>query len=249
MRDALQREVAETEQDSELISKVDLRVHPDDSMYRGDPAHYFGVGLSAVRCVRTALGDVDLQGAPVLDFACGYGRVLRFLAVAYPQADFTGAEIQRRARRFCHSRFGAKPWAVPRDPLGLEPIGGQELIWCGSLLTHLDEQRATAVLQVFSDSLVPGGTAVLTTQGDRVAASPPAGLFLAVDDRHVGDPMDAYRRCGYGHVPYQGENLYGVSLTSAEWMHRTAPEVGLEITWHGEQAWDAFQDVFALRRR
>ncbi|NIQ58735.1 MAG: class I SAM-dependent methyltransferase, partial [Gemmatimonadetes bacterium] len=55
--------------------------HPGDTMYEvGRGLHYLSVGLSALRCVEAVRGRAR-EPRHVLDFGCGYGRVLRFLRV------------------------------------------------------------------------------------------------------------------------------------------------------------------------
>src|SRR5437867_3338524 len=47
----------------ELLTNVSSRIFYDDGMYVGDGAHYFKVGLSAIRCIDEAMRDANLDRA------------------------------------------------------------------------------------------------------------------------------------------------------------------------------------------
>src|SRR5918993_1992586 len=80
----------------ELLRRASSRVHYDDGMYKGDGAHYFKVGLSALCCIDEAVESAGLaEVRRVLDLPCGYGRVLRFLVHRFPAAQITACEIDR----------------------------------------------------------------------------------------------------------------------------------------------------------
>ncbi|HEX8422866.1 MAG TPA: class I SAM-dependent methyltransferase, partial [Pyrinomonadaceae bacterium] len=77
----------------ELLGAVESRISARDTMYTGDGAHYFKVGLSAMRVVEAALRAAKLSSVErVLDLPCGHGRVLRFLVRRFPSAAFTACD-------------------------------------------------------------------------------------------------------------------------------------------------------------
>ena len=62
----------------ELLSRVESVISYADGMYKGDGAHYFNVGLSAIHCIEEALAAAQIASVNnILDMPCGYGRVLR----------------------------------------------------------------------------------------------------------------------------------------------------------------------------
>src|SRR5437660_10051009 len=77
-----------------------------------DGFHYLSVGLSANRCIREALRSAGktVQGGSILDFPSGYGRVLRFLRMEFPDSDITAAETDGRALDFCRRSFDVTPF-------------------------------------------------------------------------------------------------------------------------------------------
>lgn len=232
-----------------LLDAVDPRIHPDDEMFLGDPDHYFAVGLSAITCIETALAQPDsAPAAPeperILDFAGGYGRVHRFLAARFPDAERVAADVQPPALEFCTEQFGAATIGAPVDPLELRLTGDFDLIWCGSLLTHLDAERIRAVLGQFASALTPGGVAVVSTHGSFAAGHEWTLEPLAAEDRSRA--LREFEADGAGYAPYPETPHYGVSLTTPDWIRGAADEAGLEPGNSAERAWASHQDVIAL---
>lgn len=156
------------DEEKALLNKISLRTHYNDEMYTTTTAqHYLTVGLSATRCIENAL-DKSNRVKPVksiLDFPCGYGRVLRFLSVRFADADITISEIDPVALDFCKREFSVKSIISDKNFSRLALSGIFDLIWCGSLITHLDEKAATDLLKFFHDILSPDGLCVLQLMG------------------------------------------------------------------------------------
>jgi SAM-dependent methyltransferase len=233
-----------TPRDRELLERVDPNVHASDSMHSGDSEHYLRVGLSAVRCVDAAGVQTP---ARILDLPCGHGRVLRALAAAFPGAAITAADVDRGGVEFCAKRFGATPLHAPTDPSALElPPGGFDLIWCGSLATHLDAQPTVDLLEALSAALARGGTLLITTHGDFVAQRLAAGeMDYQLDAAAVARVLDGWGASGFGYADYGWSPGYGVSLIAPAWLREHAP---LPVAHFAERGWDHHQDVYALTR-
>src|SRR5882724_969083 len=99
-----------TETERELLKKVSGKIYFNDRMYDGNGAHYYKVGLSAIRCIEEALERAKLTDVrTILDLPCGSGRVLRFLVQRFPEAEITACELQPGPVQFCVRTFGAEP--------------------------------------------------------------------------------------------------------------------------------------------
>ena len=105
-----------TPAEADLLGRISTRVHRHDSMYLpGQAEHYLSVGLSAARVLGAALQAKPTPSVgSVLDFPCGYGRVLRFLKAMFPEASVTAL------------KSNADPPAPVTDPRQL-PVDGQPL--------------------------------------------------------------------------------------------------------------------------
>lgn len=223
-------------------------IHPDDDMRHPEDAggtHYARVGHSAVAAIGRSLADAgrglgDVESC--LDMPCGYGRVLRLLAREIAPERITACDINRQAIRFCATQFGVKPLRSTPSLDGMR-LGHHDLIWCGSLVTHLDEERGGQLLRSFASALLPGGVAVVTIH----AEPPTTGQFA---DRH-DEIAGALREYGHFHVPY-GSALfeYGHAWhTPAHVTHAftTASGGRIRLVGHQPRGWDDHQDVLAFR--
>jgi SAM-dependent methyltransferase len=238
-----------TETERELLSKVSGKIYFNDTMYDGDGAHYYKVGLSAIRCIDDALAQAKISNVrTILDLPCGSGRVMRFLAQRFPAAKLTACEIDRGPVQFCVRTFGAQPAFSSINLDEVELAKKFDLIWCGSLATHLNERDIVALFRLFIRHLAPGGLAVFTTHGDFAVQRASRREF---DYSIPGDQIERlgrdYAQKGYGFADYAGEQNWGVSLTSPEWIRARVRELGdLREVYFKERGWDNHQDVFGF---
>jgi len=216
-------------QERELLCQVKSEISPGDGMYTGEGAHYFNVGLSAIRSINEAIIAAQLGSVSrILDLPCGHGRVLRFLVRRFPQAEITASDLDRKGVDFCARLFGTQ--AVYSE-LNLDEfsVGRQfDLIWCGSLVTHLNETGIRALLAFFARHLQPDGLLIFTAHGERVIQLLQDQEFeYGIAPESVAPIIEAYRKAGFGFADYPGASAYGISLTSHEWIRRAAAEIGL----------------------
>jgi SAM-dependent methyltransferase len=149
LRDVVWRHVRERRQDSSPAD-LDMRVHPSDQMLRhslrnfNDPnyalSQYFAVALqqhaASQQLLRLALGDA-FAGASILDFACGFGRSLRFMPLCVPRSRVWASDIQRDAVDFVSEAFGVNGAYSSFEPHRFEPGTTFDFIWVASLFSHL----------------------------------------------------------------------------------------------------------------
>jgi SAM-dependent methyltransferase len=232
----------------ELLRQVETRISAGDGMYTGDGAHYYKVGLSAIRSIDQAIDAADLGSVKrILDLPCGHGRVLRFMVRRFPQAEITASDLDRKGVDFCGSVFGTE--AVYSEPnLGQFALGGQfDLIWCGSLVTHLNDTGIRVLLAFFARHLLPEGLLIFTAHGERVIQLMRDREFeYGIAAESSAPIIDAYRKEGFGFADYPGASAYGISLTSPEWIGRAAAEVGLGEVYFRARGWDDHQDVYGF---
>jgi SAM-dependent methyltransferase len=235
--------------DQELLRRVAGRISDQDDMYDGDDAHYFTVGLSAIHCIDEALRAAGISNVnEILDLPCGYGRVLRFLGQRFPAARITACDLVPDRVRFCVEHLGAVPAYSSYDLNDLQLERQFDLIWCGSLITHLDPRRTLDLLAFFARHLAPRGLVICTTHGEFVADSilDSAEVYGLPLDRIRG-LLSAYRQRGYGYRGYSNEARYGVSLTRPAWLRLQARATGdLHEVYFRARGWDDHQDVFGF---
>ncbi|WP_228122464.1 class I SAM-dependent methyltransferase [Saccharothrix syringae] len=235
-----------------VMAGVDREIVEHDSMYGGNDEHYFGVGRDALRAVLDALHGASRPApARVLDFGCGYGRVLRTLRAAFPEAELVACDLDPAAVARCVAAYAAVPLAASVDVDEIEQVREVDLVWCGSVLTHLDAPQWGPVLRYFARALRPGGIAVVTTHGRRVAwrMQNVAERTYGLTEQVLNRVLATYYAAGFGYGDYPGQDGYGISLSSPGWAADKALEApGLRLVGYREAAWDQHQDVLVLAK-
>jgi SAM-dependent methyltransferase len=232
----------------ELLLRASSCIHPEDDMYRGDGVLYYKVALSALRCIEEGLKAARIsQVRTVLDMPCGYGRVMRLLVGRYPDAKFTACEITKEAVDFCVRNFGAQPFYSAPDFDGMNFRAPFDLIWSGSLVTHLNSDSNIRLLQLFSRTVADGGIAIITAHGDYVARRILTSEFdYGITPEQSVRATSEYSRSGFAYVDYPQVKGYGVSLTSPAWIREQAGRFGLREVFFKPRLWDDHQDVYGF---
>jgi SAM-dependent methyltransferase len=225
---------------------VSQTISPRDGMYAKTPDSYFGPGAVALRCVRLAMLETRKDTCDsLLDFACGYGRALRFFRVAFPDAKLVACDISRDAVDFCAQEFGAVAVYSQEDPAAIELPGPFDVIWVGSLFTHVPEARWIAFLDLLGSVLSEDGLLLFTVQGRNVRRQLVSGELAAwsLTDEGVAQIVRGYDDHGFGYSDWADVSGYGTSLSRPSWVTRQIEERrGLRLVGYRETAWGR-QDV------
>lgn len=246
---------------SQTAEETPIRtLSPHEQMSFAGLDHYFKVGRSALDCIRDGLraagkeeaGDPPFGVRTILDLPCGQGRVLRWLRSAFPDAEIAACDMSREGVDFCEETFGAVPIYSVDDPEEIPlPRDHYDLIWVGSLFTHLDGPKWGRFLRVYQQALRPGGVLIFTTHGTRAQKYMASRAFLyGHDEASLDELLAIYEAEGFGYIRYAGmEWNYGTTLSRPDWVIdqvRNTP--GLTFIRYGEHAWDDHQDCYVCRR-
>jgi 2-polyprenyl-3-methyl-5-hydroxy-6-metoxy-1,4-benzoquinol methylase len=211
---------------------------------------YAEVGLSALACVQaglTAAGKAD--PARVLDFGCGFGRVLRFLRAAYPAAEVYCTDMDAEGLGFCTHHFNT--FGVRTDlNHGPEWVTARfDLIWVGSVFTHLDVPNCERLLKHLAAFLAPGGLVVFTTHGEHARKLMQAGSpAYRLKPEVLGQILTDCESTGHGYADYPNWPGYGVSAMTTAWVDGLIAGTGLIKRAHLAAGWAKHQDVFVAER-
>jgi SAM-dependent methyltransferase len=216
-----------------------------DTMYDGRDDHYLAVGLSALACIEKAMAGRSPQA--ILDLPCGFGRVTRVLRGRYPAARITVCDLDRPGVDFAARQFDARPdYSV--DDLGQLRLGETyDLIWVGSLVTHLSEAQSGAFLDSMAACMTPDAILLVSSHGPSIAAGLKEWGY-GLEPPAITGLLDSYKSRGYGHRGYGDGDGYGISLTDRAWWERAVASRGLQVLSYDERGWDGHQDVVVLRR-
>jgi len=221
-------------------------------MYAYNPAYYFQAGEIAVRAMRTALELAGTVPRRILDLPCGYGRVLRRLKVEFPDSELVGCELREDAVQFCRETFDVPCAVSSRDPATLN-LGTFDLVWSGSLLTHVPQGTWVEFLRMFERSLNPGGVLVFTTFG-RAAAE---GRVRANDKPFSFTDTEAvmaeYDQYGFAFRDTMVPGHWGDTLVKPSWVCDRIAETSLRMLMFYESGWGLdggkwSQDIIACVR-
>jgi SAM-dependent methyltransferase len=224
---------------------------PDDWIHNRGGATYYATGRTTIRRVRLAMlqtRKADVRR--ILDFGSGYGRILRQFKAAFPEARLAACDILPEAVDFCAETFGAEAVYAADDPGRTTLEGKFDLIWLGSLFTHLAAERWTSLLDLLEGALEPEGLLMFTTQGrfirDQIAERTWKDAFgrpiwdnWGVTEDQLDEAVAGYDREGFGYLEWGSlERQYGTSIATPAWvMQQLQERRGFEILTYWERGW------------
>lgn len=224
-----------------------------DEMFTGDKAHYFGVGKSALHGIETALlaaGKPADSIRDILDLPCGHGRVMRFFKAAFPQARITACDLNKPAVDFCSQTFAAQPVYSNVDVNRIPLSGKYDLIWSGSLLTHLRPEACAEFIRLWNSLINPGGLIVFTMHGRWVERSLATNRYTyGLKSADVTALLKEYYETGFGYADYPGVAGYGISVSSPAYvLSQLVALPDLKLISYQEKGWDNHQDIVCLQK-
>ena len=234
--------------DIDAYGRMSLQLFKADAMYWHHTAHYLSVGASALNVVRGAQSLAAVADfTSILDFGSGAGRVTRWLRAAYPHASITAADIREEDLRFCSETFDAATWISGTDIDAMEAPGRYDLIWVGSVLTHLSASKTLTLLEKMLGWLLVNGVAVLSFHGRSAyswrngANYGPAEMLPKIDEE--------YEKTGFGYSDYPNSPGYGISFCTPSWIIAAVEKLpGCRLVTVSELAWDRHHDIVAIQR-
>jgi SAM-dependent methyltransferase len=163
----------------------------------------------------------------------------------------TACDIDPEAVRFLAQEFGARPLLSTDDFAHITFPAKYEVIWAGSLFTHLPAAQGRFLLDLLTAQLRPGGLLLFSTQGlsclDHLALYGPMFANLEGDyRRQIAEGGSAYADYDPAHPGY------GIAVYNADQFRRalTTPDPAhapLRFISHATRGWDNHQDLWAFQ--
>ena len=231
---------------------IDKRISPKDAM---NNQWYFDVGRSAVEVIAIACMASNIQAVNrILDLPCGYGRVLRHLVHLFPQAQYDACDLDKDAVDFCVSTFGVRPIYSREELTEVDLSSMYDIIWAGSLFTHLSQDITRKWMAHLTKFLGPQGIVVATLHGRWSPHVHKVAPFIGEDIWN--EILKDYESLGYGYRDYLKENShqyisgsYGISLAKPHLTMRNLEDIkGIRIYLYLERGWSDVQDVVVYGR-
>lgn len=234
--------------------EVDRTLHPEDHMFntaKNGWDDYHAVGVSAMQVIQSVLGSSPSHRvARIMDFGCGHGRVARHLRAFFPEAEMFFVDIDGEAAKFCAAQFNGTAITSSEDFSSLDLPKDIDLIWLGSVFTHLDYGRMNALFDILVSSLRPRGIIIATFRGEYLYRQMKAETEPNLK-RKWTPLLRQYEAGGIGYLPYDAEKnpQWGLSLSS---MDRIAGmgrrHADIRLIGYTETGWAAVHDVASWAR-
>lgn len=233
---------------------IDPAISPVDDMFGGNVVHYIRSGRAALDLITEAMMLAGrTRFAEVLDAPCGGGRVTRHLKAFFPDATISVSDVDPAKQAFVVAQFGAQPLEASLDFTAV-PQATFDLIFVGSLLTHLPADLYRRAVDYFIRSLAPGGILIATTHG-RAAASvarkAPDRLtrwrhFIAT---YLHLPLRGFAYVGSWRMRLSSGIRYGGSFNTVAWAASLIERRSdASLLGFKERGWMDFQDVLIVQK-
>ena len=123
--------------------------------------------FKVVKAYAESCGAPLTTSTRVLDFGCGWGRMLRCFLRDVSAENLHGVDVDASMVELCRSLFGTlgRFDVVPARPPAATLTGPYDLIYAYSVFSHLNEEYHLAWVEELARVLRPGGLLLATTQG------------------------------------------------------------------------------------
>jgi cyclopropane fatty-acyl-phospholipid synthase-like methyltransferase len=213
--------------------------------------HQIGVGCSGEEALRSAFSfyceikrhaaNLDVELGPdtrILDFGCGWGRIIRFFLKDVLSHNLYGIDVDSEMISLCQKFLRYGNYAVC-NPMPLTTFSDNtfDIIFALSVFSHLAEEFHIKWVEELARILRPGGILVATTQGrhfiefcrslrgkkhDNELYNVLAKAFVDTEAALADYDKGKFPYCQPGGVPDQVSSFYG---------HAVIPQSYIEREW------------------
>ena len=191
-----------------------------------------------------------LGGVPMLDYGCGYGRLVRLMYYFTNPEDLIGVDPWDRSIEMCRE-YGLAGTFLLSDYLPASlPVARQDfqLIFAFSVFTHLSKRAAKAALDVCRRYIADDGVMIITIRPVEYWDLD-ASVHALRDTSHM---RAAHRNDGFAFSPLQmppvdGELIFGNTSMTFQWLEDNFP--AWKVSGIDRSIDDAYQIYVFLRPR
>jgi len=180
----------------------------------------------------------------VLDFASGFGRVVRHLPNLMAKYNISAADIHPAACEFINTRFNIPTFLSSTKPGDLNVGNNYDYVYAMSLFSHLPDEAFGPWLKALYNILSPGGYLIFTVHG------------TATLDRRSDFFAPIYDKAkGFGYLMLSEQNdldsvSYGTMIVGMEYMSQAfntfVPDARIYQYRYGE--WFGHQDEWIIKK-
>lgn len=185
----------------------------------------------------------------ILEFGCGFGRLLQYVAGVAPQAQIVGCDIFDKAVKACQQKFPKGRFVQNDDkpPVALEDAQF-DFIYSYSVFTHLAEENHAAWLKELARLLKPGGMMIHTTKSPAFLSRAEMFSPEVIAKYKLPQSPSAFVATNqpYYYIPYGPDTPeYGLTIISREYIEKNwATYSGIALVEYWEQAFEAHPEGY-----
>lgn len=225
-----------------------LAIHKNDLMFlsillahesniNSSLQEYYQVGHQTAQWLKQ---QVAAPVSSVLDFGAGYGRVSRFLKSAFPDASITMSEIKAEAVLFHQSTLHIPGILHGADAASFQTDQSFDLIFAGSVFTHLPESSSRSWLEKLAGLLSKNGSLIFSIHNAAsFGVSAPSGFAYKTlsEDEFFSSVEDSI----------SDNESYGTAYFTARLINQWMTELGLHCRVE-KNAFGGIQDVVTAHK-
>jgi SAM-dependent methyltransferase len=198
-------------------------------------------------------GTKPLNAARVLDFGCGWGRIIRYFARDVPAGALFGCDPDNQILNMCSElrvpgilrRSDYHPYSLPFE-------WKFDLVYAFSVFTHLSERVYMEALESIHSALAPGGLLVLTIR-PRTFIDQRGIELRSAGEKEIRKIYECYGRGEYAFFPYHlapvdGDITYGEACVPYAYIEKTAKKM-FDLIGAGIYCADMAQVPVLLKKR
>ena len=182
--------------------------------------------VRALACQFVRLTGRPIDGASILDFGCGYGRIARLMYYFSDPSNLIGVDPWDESIRICREcGLGENFRLSERLPVEL-PVDGRkfDLIYALSVFTHLSAKAAFQALQACRRYIKSDGILAITIRPVEYWSLD--STVHALKDTAKVRAEHAARGFAFSPMgfPVDGEDTYGNTSMTTEWIAQSVPD-------------------------
>ena len=227
-------------------------ISADDWMAKGKtPNWYYNRGYQALAVILEEVNRQKTNPKVILDFGCGHGNIARMLKAIFKDAEIVGQDVNQGWLDWCKGELGISVIkSAEKIPDVVVGESLYDLIWVGSVFTHIPLESAQHLFKELVRGLNPGGLLLFTTAGKHVASlfNPEKEKLLEPSEAKAA--LEAYKKFGYGFVPYKNGKYqnWGRCFTSFEVIHKLSKSSPVTLFTYKEGGWGGYQNLFSYSK-